>query len=371
MLVQHIAKTNAPVTARHAPAEQPVKPVMHPLTGDFDPVEAIHLGQANARLYGRNFSPDNIKILGKAEGMGFMEIWRWLEIDHPFPTIHNPEFSPFSSQHRGQRCGLDRPTGRAMFMREMKAKFILIIFNRLQRRQFNIGMAGEAARIQTPGVIAGLAMHDLLGQKPAMAATFTNPGPQPDDTISIALARDRANKGRAINGIGNRPVYHRVDPSLHQGWHPRKGTFQNIRHPVQIIRAERIGKGRINPTHAPCLAVLFIEPQEQTLLFLTAVIIRDRAAQQRHTVSGFSNLGDGFGDKILMLHRHHRMMHPHHRANFIHPIAARIDHDFGIDIAFFSMHGPAVISMLGQTGDRRMTIDFGPGLAGAAGQCLA
>ena len=69
-----------------------------------------------------------------------------------------------------------------------------------------------------------------------------------------------------------------------------------------------------------------------------------------------------------MLHGHHRMMNPHHRADLVYPVAAGIDHDFCVDIALFGMNRPAVVLVLRQPNHRRVAVDLGPGLAGTSGE---
>ena len=81
-----------------------------------------------------------------------------------------------------------RATGGPMLVREVKAELVPVFLDGLQRSDLGIGMPGEAARIKAPCVIAGLAMDDLLCQKPAMAATLADPGAKPDDAIGVALA---------------------------------------------------------------------------------------------------------------------------------------------------------------------------------------
>ena len=51
-----------------------------------------------------------------------------------------------------------------MLMGEMEPEFVLIVFNRLKRRQFNGCVPRETPRINHPCIIARLAMNDLLGQ---------------------------------------------------------------------------------------------------------------------------------------------------------------------------------------------------------------
>ena len=51
-----------------------------------------------------------------------------------------------------------------MLVGEMKPEFVLVILDRLQRRELHIGMTGKAARIDAPCVVARLTLHDLLRQ---------------------------------------------------------------------------------------------------------------------------------------------------------------------------------------------------------------
>ena len=255
-------------------------------------------------------------------------------------------------------------------MREMKAEFILIIFNGFQRGQLNIRMSGKAPRVKAPCIITSLTMYNLLCQQPAMTAPLANTGAQANNTIGIAFARYRPHQRCAVNRIGNRPVHHRVNTSIHQSRHTGKGPFQHICHPLQIIRTERIDKIRVNAIHAPCFTILLIKSEQQPLLFLPAVIIRNRTAQKRHTMTSIHNLLDGFGQEILMLHRHDRMMYAHHGPNLIHAVATGIHNNLTIYVTFGCMHSPAVILMLGEAGDSRMTVNFCAGFASTTGQRL-
>lgn len=195
--------------------------------------------------------------------------------------------------------------GRAVFVWVVKAELVLIILHRFQCGQFGVCMPTKAARVDHPGVQLCLAMHDLLRQQPAMAAAFAQPGPQPDDAKRIAPAGgDWPDQRRAVDRIGDRAVHHRMDADLGQGRHAGHRALQHIRDPVQIIRAERIGKaGGVDPVHAPPGAtVLFIETDQQPVFFLPGIEIADRAANERHAVPGLANGGNVLGQEILVLH---------------------------------------------------------------------
>ena len=213
-------------------------------------------------------------------------------------------------------------------------------------------------------------MNDLLRQKPAMPPALTKPRTQTDNAIGIAFARNGPHQRCTINGIGDRPVDHGVNAHVHQGRHPCKGTFEHIADPIKIIGAQRVDKMGINPVHAPCFALLLIKPDKQAVFFLTAIIIADRAAQQWHPVARIRNSWNFFGQEILMLHRHHRMVYPHHRAHFVDTVPTGVDHNITGNIALFGSHRPSIIRMLLQSGHGCVAVNLSAGFAGAARQCL-
>ena len=99
-------------------------------TRDFDAIKSIHLCQANLGLNQFDLFGDHIKAFVKIERVTRMKIGGRFEIIHAFPPIHHCELGPFGRQNWGKWCGFCRSPCRAVFMREMKAKFVLIILNR-------------------------------------------------------------------------------------------------------------------------------------------------------------------------------------------------------------------------------------------------
>ena len=126
----------------------------------------------------------------------------------------------------------------------------------------------------------------------------------------------------------------------------------------------------VNPVHAPCFAILLVEPDQQAVLILTAIVVTDGATQQRHTMTCLSNCWDVFGHKVLVLHRHDGVVHTHHRANLIHAIATGVHNDFAVDVPMFRVDRPTVVFVLGQPRHWRIPVHFRPRFAGAARQCL-
>ena len=144
-------------------------------SSQFKAVEAVDLADADARLHGGHVAGDQLENLGESEAVGFGEIRRGFDVIHPLPAVHDRELRALGVEDGRDRSGLHRAPGGAVFMREVEAKFVLIVLNRLQGRKFNCRVTREAARIENPCVIAGLAVDDLLGQQAAMAAPLAQP----------------------------------------------------------------------------------------------------------------------------------------------------------------------------------------------------
>ena len=311
--------------------------------GDLVAVEAVHLRHPHALADCLHVARDDVEDLVEAVAERFVEIGRGLEELHPLPAIHDGELRPFGGQNGCQRRGLDGPARRAVFMGEVEAELVLVILDGFQRAKLHVAMPGEAARVEHPGVIAGLTMDDLLRQQPAMPAALAQTRAQANDAERIALARHRTHQRRAVDRVGDGAVHHGLDPHLGQRGHAGEGALQHIGDPVEVVGAEVHGEIGVDPVHPPCLAVLFVEADQKPGLFLTAVIVADRAADQRHPVAGLNDAGDFLGDEILVLHRHDGMMHPHHRAHFVHPVATGVHDDIGMDLALVRFHDPGVV----------------------------
>ena len=302
VLVQKISKPHPTIPLDDVAAEHPVKKRVAIGTSYLEPVEATDLAKPHILLHVRHFGSDHIESLVEVEAKRRMKIRGGPDVVNPFPSIDGGELSPFGCQNRRQGGGLGRTSGRTMLVREMKPEFVPVILYCLKCGQFDIGVTGEATGIKAPHVIAGLAMNDLLRQKPAMAATFAEARAQANDAESVSLAGDRSDQRRTVNSVRDGAIDDGVNAHFHECGHAGKGTFNHIGHAVQIIGAKRIDEIRINPVHAPDPAILFIEADQQPVLFLAAVIIRDRAAQQWHAMAGLSNRSDFLGYEILVLH---------------------------------------------------------------------
>ena len=241
---------------------------MHVRARQFEPVKAGHFGHADAGRHCVHLICYDGVYLVKPKPEGLFEIRRGLYVVDPLPPVNNPHFGAFCLERCSQRRRFHRSARRPVFMGKVEPEFVLVILDCLQRGQLNCCVACEAAWVDDPRVILRLAVHDLLRQQPTVTAAFAQTGAQADDAKGVAFARDRTHQRCAVNRIGNRSVDDLADAGLHQRGHARKRAFQNVRHAVQIIRAQRVCEMRVNPVKPPCPAVLFVETQQQTVLFL-------------------------------------------------------------------------------------------------------
>ena len=80
---------------------------------------------------------------------------------------------------------------------------------------------------------------------------------------------------------------------------------------------------------------------------------------------------DWLSEKILMLHRRHRVMDPHHFTHFIHAVATGIHDDLTVDVAFLGVDSPSIIFVLRQAGNGAVPIHLRACFAGPSGKRLA
>ena len=227
---------------------------------NFKSVETSHFAKPDIGLHVLHFGGDHIKGFIKIEAMCDFELGTRLDVLNPLPPIHDGKLCACSRHYRRQRRSLRHPRGRAVFMREVKPKFVLIIFNCFQRGHFNIRMPCKAAWVGDPGIVASLAMNDLLCKQPTVAAAFAQTSAQANDAKCISLSRNGADQWCAVDCVCDWAIDHCVYSRLHQCGHAGECAFQNVGDPIQIVGAEGIDEFRVDPIHSPGFAVLLIEP---------------------------------------------------------------------------------------------------------------
>ena len=120
---------------------------MRARAGDLDPVEPIHFRKPHISVHPRHFGGDHLMHLCEGIAIVLHEIWGGFEIVRAFPAINHSEMRASLIQDRGQGGCFCRASGRAVLMRQMESKFVLIVLDGVERRQLLRGMAGETPRI--------------------------------------------------------------------------------------------------------------------------------------------------------------------------------------------------------------------------------
>ena len=127
-------------------------------------------------------------------------------------------------------------------------------------------------------------------------------------------------------------------------------------------------KAGVDAVHAEGPAALLVNPDQQALLFLAAVEIVARVADDRHAEIQRLEFGHGVGQKIHVLHRRDRMAHAEHRADLVDPVTGRVDHFLAGDIAVLAVHDELAAGLARDALDRVEAIHLGAGLARLARQ---
>ena len=147
---------------------------------------------------------------------------------------------------------------------------------------FCVGVLSISTRIQAPGIPLAFTVYYKLRKYFPVTPTFTNSGAQPEYAIGVIYTRYRTYQRHAIDGVGDRPVDNCVYARVLQSGHSFKNTFHVVEAAIEIRRAEVFGKVRINAVHAKSFALLLIDTDQQTFLFLSAVKIITRITDHRH-----------------------------------------------------------------------------------------
>ena len=111
---------------------------------------------------------------------------------------------------------------------------------------------------------------------------------------------------------------------------------------------------------------LLVDADQQTFLFLAAVKIVARVADDGHAKIERLEFGHGIGEEVHVLHRSDRMIDAEHAADFVDAVTGGVDHLLAGDIALFGVHDEFAVGLAGDALDRVEAIHFG-----ACGACLA
>ena len=369
--VEQVAQPDPARPPRQPPAADPVEKAERVAPRDLEAAKAARLAETDPALHRRHLRAHHVEGLGEAKARRFGEFRRRPVVVGALPAADQREIRPRRLQRRRQRRGPERPPRRAALAGQLDAELVPVLLDRLERGELDGAVGIEAARIERPGVEAGLAMDDLLREQPSQAAALADAHAQPDDAVGAAPSRHRADQRRAVGRVGDRAVDHRADLGLAQRRQAHERALEDVGDPIEIIGAQRAGEGGVDAVHPPCPACLLVESHQQPLAVLAAVEVRDGAAHQRHPPPGLGDLRDRAGQHVLVLHRHDRKLHAHHRGDFVDPVAAGVYHDLAVDVARLGVHGPAVVAALGQPGHRRLRAQLGAGAAGAACERVA
>ena len=117
----------------------------------------------------------------------------------------------------------------------------------------------------------------------------------------------------------------------------------------------------------PKAHVFLIGADQQALALLAQVIFAVAVGNRGQAAFHSGDLGDGFGDEILMFRGQQGQGQTRHRRHFARPKSRCIDHPRGADIALVGAHDPGAIGLLLGAGDGGKAVNLGATLARAGG----
>ena len=187
----------------------------------------------------------------------------------------------------------------------------------------------KAADVDGPQIIGRFALGDPFRQRhPCPTARSDAERVKPRTDKAIRQLRRLAQDEIPIRRKAFRPVEQLLDPCLGQGGHAGDGVVHELFVMVPVGGQGFKVKARRYPALGPQFRVGFIPAPHQPADLFFPIGQPIRIAQRGQ---GAGHPWNGFGDHILVFHRHQRHIHPHCGGQFARPLAGA-DHDlFALD----------------------------------------
>ena len=112
---------------------------------------------------------------------------------------------------------------------------------------------------------------DDLGEQHAMAAALADAGAKADGAVGVLQARDLADQRQAVGRIGDRAVDLPSDADLGECRQPFENGIHVVEQAIHVVRAERHGEIGVDAVHAPGLAALLVDADQERIPFLARI----------------------------------------------------------------------------------------------------
>ena len=185
--------------------------------------------------------------------------------------------------------------------------------------------------------------------------------------IVVLQLRHRPDQCRGIRRPDHRTIDDALDPGLGQQRDALEGAHDVFLDTFEVLVQQLVTEIHRCAVFGPVASILFISADQQPLAFLTQVVLAVAIGDQRQAKIERLDLGDGFGDEILVLERHQRQLDTRHCRHFARPQSGRIDDHVGANRALVGFHLPAAVGARTSRDHGREAMHFRTALARAPG----
>ena len=267
----------------------------------------MHFIDANAAAHGFDLAFHRIPSVRPAEGRGLKIRLAILGkiIRHFEPKLRAPDSAHGAEMviHRGAALAAG---GGQLFIGVADRETPLIILNDLWHRIARRYPCAKAGAIHGEDIALRLAFHHPLRQRQANAAALAEARHDSTGGPIIAHPGHWPHQRVAVGGEGEGAVDHGFHPGFFKRWEPPIGKGDAVFDLVKVIGQELVAKVPRRAVYSPRTAGLFVKSDAKAATFLTQIAFScgiHHMGMLAACVNHICNLGNIFGDKILMLHR--------------------------------------------------------------------
>ncbi len=305
--------------------------------GYFEFGEGGEVGQANAVAYPGAFVGYVVEGVGVLPGV----LFGFAVVGHPFPSV---DVLPLGTE--GVKVFVDRglahgSPGGAVFAGQPYLVHLVVFVDGFFNGVVLGGPGPEAAGVHFGDVDFGLAVDHPLGQVFSGARALGDADGGADAEPVVFEVGGGAHEVAAVGGVGYRPADDLFYAGVGEGGYALGGVFEpghegfevgwgevKVEVPVDALGAVGFG------------ACSFVGPNQQAVYFVAVVGRGAGVAYHGHFGGLGGYFGEGFGDEVLVDHRHDGYVQPGHGAQLGAVVAGGVDEVFGHGGALFAVAFP-------------------------------
>ena len=270
--------------------------------------------------HGPDLVGDDRLRVGSSQRVGFVEVGRRREVQRHLQAPVHGELRAFRTEDVVARRGLERPPGWELFVRVGHHEAACV---ELRGRGTQVAVVGgvgaEACDVHAEDVVAGIAVHDPIGQRESDARALREPGHAAARGPVAGDALDRSDQRIAIRSEGERPIHPFLDADILQHREALERHPEFGRDAIHVFGEQRHAEIPGRALDRPVDGVLLIDTEEHAIALALQVGEALEVCDCGHQAADRGDLGDRSGDQVVVRHRHEGMVNTHHAPDATRP----------------------------------------------------